>query len=126
MPKPLAPPKPAVNWQMGARLLAWSVILAGLAWGGREVNSFLLRDPRFRFTCGGDEQNCASLEIRGAVYASRARIQHERLPCGPPPRRVRRRVAAGRRERRVGNPPEVEGMIRFAVEKFGRVDYSRN
>jgi cell division protein FtsQ len=76
MPKLSPPPKPMVNWLRGVRLLWWTVIIAGLAWGGREVNSFLLRDPRFQFACGGGEQSCASLEIRGAVYASRARIQN--------------------------------------------------
>src|SRR5256885_6036322 len=49
--------------------------LAGAAWAGKEVNSFLLSDPRFELTCRVDEKTCASLEIRGAVYASRARIQ---------------------------------------------------
>lgn len=60
---------------MAVRLIAWTGILAGLAWGAREVNSFLDRDPRFEFACGKTETNCANLDIRGAVYASRARIQ---------------------------------------------------
>ena len=74
MPKALAPPKPKLNWRMGIRLVAWASLVAGLAWGGREVNSFLLRDPHFQFACGTDEA-CGNLEIRGAVYASRARLQ---------------------------------------------------
>jgi cell division protein FtsQ len=80
MPKPLAPPKPKLSWRLGVRLVAWASIAAGLAWGGREVNSFLLRDPRFQFACGENEPACADLEIRGAVYANRARIQNVFAP----------------------------------------------
>jgi cell division protein FtsQ len=80
MPKPLAPPKPKLNWRLAVRLAAWAVLVAGLAWGGREVNSFLLRDPRFQFACGDKEPACSNLEIRGVVYASRARIQNVFAP----------------------------------------------
>jgi cell division protein FtsQ len=80
VPKPLAQPKPKWNWRLGVRLAAWACLAAGLAWGGREVNSFLLRDPRFQFACGDKEPACANLEIRGAVYASRARIQNVFAP----------------------------------------------
>src|ERR1700689_1635719 len=80
MPKPLAPPKPKLNWRLGLRLILWAGIVAGLAWGGREVNSFLLPHPRFQFACGASEPACANLEIRGVVYASRARIQNVFAP----------------------------------------------
>jgi cell division protein FtsQ len=80
MPKPPAPPKPKLNWRLGIRVIAWAGIVAGLAWGGREVNSFLLRDPRFQFACGANEPACANLEVRGAVYANRARIQNVFAP----------------------------------------------
>ncbi|HEX4136898.1 MAG TPA: FtsQ-type POTRA domain-containing protein [Bryobacteraceae bacterium] len=80
MPKPLAPPKPKMNWRLWIRLVAWTGIVAGLAWGGREVNSFLLRDPRFQFACGNNEPSCANFEIRGAVYTSHARIQNVFAP----------------------------------------------
>jgi cell division protein FtsQ len=76
MPKPVAPPKPKLNWRMGLRVVAWSVVAAGVAWGGMQVNSFLLRDPRFHLACEEADRTCASLEIHGAVYASRARIQN--------------------------------------------------
>lgn len=76
MPKPVPPPNPKLNWRLGIRLVAWAGILAGVAWGSKEVNSFLLRDPRFELACEDSEPACASLEIRGAVYASRARIQN--------------------------------------------------
>jgi cell division protein FtsQ len=75
MPKLLAPPKPKPTWRRAARLLVWAVGLAGLALGGRSVNSFLLHDPRFELECPAAAPSCANLEIRGAVYASRARIQ---------------------------------------------------
>lgn len=76
MPKPLPPPKPKLNWRLGVRLAVWAVILAGAAWGAGQVDSFLLRDPRFHLACGDNEPNCASLDIRGAVYANRARIRN--------------------------------------------------
>jgi cell division protein FtsQ len=75
MPKPLPPPKPKMNWRMAVRVLLWAGVLTGVALGSKEVNSFLLRDPRFQLACGDNEPACANLEIRGAVYASRARIQ---------------------------------------------------
>jgi cell division protein FtsQ len=75
MPKAPAPPKPKLDWRMGVRVLAWGAVCAGVAWGGKEVHSFLLRDARFGFDCAPREKSCALLEIHGAVYASRARIQ---------------------------------------------------
>ncbi len=74
MPKAPAPPKQKLNWRMGLRVIAWTAIAGGVAWGGREVNSFLVRDPRFQLTCADNEPSCANLEIHGATYASRARI----------------------------------------------------
>ncbi|HWF09992.1 MAG TPA: FtsQ-type POTRA domain-containing protein [Bryobacteraceae bacterium] len=76
MPKPLPPSKPKLNWRMALRLIAWSVVAAGVAWGGLQVNSFLLRDPRFQLACADTDHTCASLEIHGAVYSSKARIQN--------------------------------------------------
>src|ERR1700722_6607110 len=75
MPRPPAPPRQRFNWRRGVRLLVWAALLAGLAWGGKRVNSFLLRDPRFALACPGSPATCAALEIHGAVYASRWRIQ---------------------------------------------------
>ena len=76
MPRPPAPPKPKMNWRLGVRVLAWTGILAGAAWGAKQVNSFLITDPRFELTCPERQPSCANLEIRGAVYTSRARIQN--------------------------------------------------
>jgi cell division protein FtsQ len=56
-------------------LVVWTLVIAGVAWGGREVNSFLLRDARFELACRTAAPPCGNLEIHGAVYASRARIQ---------------------------------------------------
>ncbi|MDP9054437.1 MAG: FtsQ-type POTRA domain-containing protein [Acidobacteriota bacterium] len=75
MPKPPAPPKPKLNWRLSARVLAWAAVAAGVAVAGREVNSFLLHDPRFHLTCADNEPACANLEIRGAQFSSRGRIQ---------------------------------------------------
>jgi cell division protein FtsQ len=54
-----------VNWRLWSRVILWSGIFVGAAWGSREVQGFLQRDPRF---------GLGNLEIHGAVYASRARI----------------------------------------------------
>jgi cell division protein FtsQ len=76
MPKPIPPPKPKMNWRIGLRLIAWAGVLAGVAFGSIEVNSFLLSDARFELECDPNEPACASLEIRGAVYTNRERIQN--------------------------------------------------
>jgi cell division protein FtsQ len=39
------------------------------------VNSWLTHDPHFQLACKAGEQSCVSLEIRGTVYASPARLQ---------------------------------------------------
>lgn len=66
MPKATAPPKPKFNARLGLRIALWGALFAGFAYGAKEVHSFLLSDPRFQFR---------NLEIRGAVYTDRARIQ---------------------------------------------------
>lgn len=66
MPRPPAPPKPKFTWRRAMRLVTWAIILVVFAWGAKSVNAFLLRDPRFEL---------ANLEIHGAVYTNRARIQ---------------------------------------------------
>jgi cell division protein FtsQ len=67
MPKPVSPPKPKVSWRLWLRVAAWSLVAAGAAFGARQANSFLLSDPHFTLS---------SLEIRGAVYTNRARLQN--------------------------------------------------
>lgn len=76
MPKPVAPPRPKWNWRMTVRLIAWMGILAGMAWAGRQVNSFLRGDPRFEFACAAADTKCANFQINGVTYASRVRIQN--------------------------------------------------
>jgi len=66
MPRAVAPQKPNAGWRLWLRIIAWSAVAAGLAFGAREVDSFLLRDPRF---------GLENPEIRGAVYVSRTRVQ---------------------------------------------------
>lgn len=75
MPRQPVPAKPKLTWRRTFRLVMWSVIVAGIAWGGRSVNSFLLHDPRFELQCPANAPSCANLEIHGVVYASPARIQ---------------------------------------------------
>ena len=75
MPKTLAPPNPKLNWRLAVRVLAWVGVAAGLAFGAKETNAFLLRDPRFGMECAAGQTTCADLEIRGAVYTSKQRIQ---------------------------------------------------
>lgn len=67
MPRPPAPPKPKFSWRQAARICMWALIVGGVAWSAKTVDAFLLRDPRFEL-----QQN---LEIRGAVYANRARLR---------------------------------------------------
>jgi len=71
---PKAPPG-KFNWGLTLNSIAWLCLLAGAAWAGREVHTFLLQDPRFGLTCPEDEASCASFEVHGTTYASRARIQ---------------------------------------------------
>jgi len=66
MPKPVAEPKPRINVSLILRVALWMLVFAGVAVSAKEVQSFLETDARFRFE---------KLEIRGAVYTSRARVQ---------------------------------------------------
>src|SRR5206468_1840521 len=74
MPKP-APRKQKLNWKLWFRLFIWACIAAGIALGANEVKAFMLRDPRFGLNCEAGQAECPTLEIHGAVYASRARLQ---------------------------------------------------
>jgi cell division protein FtsQ len=67
MPKPVAAPKRGIDVRLVLRTAVWALVCAGLALGAREARSFLISDPRFRF-----EQ----LQIRGAVYTNRTRLQN--------------------------------------------------
>lgn len=75
MPKPLAPPRQKWNWRMTVRLIVWLGVAGVLAWGVRQVNAFLITDPRFEFACAPNETDCANLDIRGVKYTNRARVQ---------------------------------------------------
>jgi cell division protein FtsQ len=66
MPKPIAAPRPKFNLRLALRLALWALVFAAAGVSAKEVQSFLVNDARFRFE---------KLEIRGAVYTSRARIQ---------------------------------------------------
>jgi cell division septal protein FtsQ len=74
MPKPALPSKPRANWRLWLRVVAWSGLFVGVAWGGKEVHSFLLRDSRFELACEAANRECASLEIHGVTYANRVRV----------------------------------------------------
>jgi len=75
MPKAPAPPKPKIEWRLWLRIAMWSTVFAGVAWGGNELRSFLLTDPRFGLACDPAEVSCATLEIRGVVHANREKVQ---------------------------------------------------
>ena len=80
MPKPVAPPRRKWNWRVAGRVIFWAGVVASLGWGARQVSAFLNRDPRFEFVCAANQTGCANLEIRGAKYASQARIQNAFAP----------------------------------------------
>jgi cell division protein FtsQ len=73
MPKP-PEPKAKFNWGRARRVALWTIICAGLAWGGLQVHTFALRDSRFAFVCASGPV-CANLEIRGAVHSNVTRIR---------------------------------------------------
>ena len=75
MPKPPEPKKPRFRWRLIGRVVLWSGICAGVAFGGREVQSFMLSDSRFTLQCAPRAAMCAGLEIHGAVHSNMARIQ---------------------------------------------------
>jgi cell division protein FtsQ len=75
MPKPLAAPGPKLNLRIGLRAVVWLAVAAGLAWGAKRANSFLLSDPRFGMECAPSQATCAALEMQGAVYTNKQRIQ---------------------------------------------------
>jgi cell division protein FtsQ len=56
-------------------VILWLGVAAGLAWGAKETNAFLLSDPRFEIECAAGQATCAALEIRGVVYTNKDRIQ---------------------------------------------------
>lgn len=62
------------KWLLALRVVGWGCVAAGLAWGGKQVESFLVKDPRFALECETGLASCSSLEIRGATYSNRARI----------------------------------------------------
>jgi cell division protein FtsQ len=75
MPKPLAAPGQKFKARLALRAIVWLGVAAGLAWGAKEANSFLLSDSRFAVECTADRAACAALEIQGAVYTDKQRIQ---------------------------------------------------
>ena len=76
MPRAVAPQKPNAGWRLWLRIIAWSAVAAGLAFGAREVDSFLLRDPRF---------GLENPEIRGAEYAGSNQAGVEMIVRGVEP-----------------------------------------
>ncbi|MEP6714197.1 MAG: FtsQ-type POTRA domain-containing protein [Terriglobia bacterium] len=61
-------PKPSFKGRLllWGRIAVWSTAFAGVAWGGMEVHSFLLRDARFHLE---------NLEIHGVHYTNLSRLQ---------------------------------------------------
>jgi cell division protein FtsQ len=69
------PEKPRFSLRIGLRIVLSLGAAAGLAWGAKVTSAFFQSDPRFEMDCGANQTTCAALEIRGAVYASKERIQ---------------------------------------------------
>ncbi len=61
------------------RLTAGVALLGGVAFAAKEVNAWLTHDPHFQLACEAAPKdavaNCVSLEIRGAVYSSKTRLE---------------------------------------------------
>jgi cell division protein FtsQ len=75
MPKPPEPKKSKFSWGLASRVVLWTGLCGGVAFGGMEVHSFMLHDPRFALQCGSRAAVCAGLEVHGAVHSNMARIQ---------------------------------------------------
>lgn len=78
MPRPLPEKKPLfskANIGLWLRVSFWLGVAGCFAFAAKEANAYLTTDPHFQLACEPGAPNCVSLEIRGAVYASRARIQ---------------------------------------------------
>jgi cell division protein FtsQ len=54
------------NWRIWLRAILWACVFACVAWGGKQVRSYLLRDPQF---------DLQELQILGTRYTNRSRIQ---------------------------------------------------
>ncbi len=75
MPKPPEPKKPKINWRIAGRVVLWTGICASLAFGGRQVHSFMLSDSRFALRCAPRAATCGAIEVHGAVHSNMNRIQ---------------------------------------------------
>jgi len=82
MPKPPEPKASKFNWALAGRVILWTGICGGLAFGSIAVESFLSNDPRFVLRCdpraaGGSQSlaaSCPGIEIHGAVHSNMARV----------------------------------------------------
>ena len=63
------------GWRLWLRVVAWSGLFVGALWGGTELRSFLLTDPRFGLACDPAETSCSNLEIQGTTYVNRDRVR---------------------------------------------------
>jgi cell division protein FtsQ len=75
MPKPPERKKSKINWRMVRRVVLWSGICGGIAYGGMQVHSFMLSDSRFALRCAPRAAACTGLEVHGAVHSNMGRIQ---------------------------------------------------
>jgi cell division protein FtsQ len=75
MPKAAPVPKPKIDWRLWIRVAAWAAVFVGAAWSTKELHAFLIADPRFELRCAPASATCPDLEVRGAVYANKARVR---------------------------------------------------
>jgi cell division protein FtsQ len=71
MPKPA--PRRQIPWRMMFTLSVWLIVFAGAAWAAKQVQQFVLTDPRFTIEPRGAGIDLG-IDLVGVKYASRARV----------------------------------------------------
>jgi cell division protein FtsQ len=78
MPKPA--PKREFPWRFVVSLSLWLLVLAGLAFGAKEVRQFVLTDPHFTVEPNFNPETGSGITFQGVQYAPLARIKQVFAP----------------------------------------------